>query len=525
MKLDNADKIFAAYLAALFIFLFLTFQYNSLISDEGTHLMLSAFYKDLMTNVAQTGDFSFQHAYRFGINYLVRYPKLQIAYPPLYHLTNAAAFSIFGLSETVARSVNLLYATGSFALFYLIVKKYLSARAALLSAILFSFSPLTLFFSSRALQDFSMFFFLLLSAYIFSFAIRRAGEVSRRSVLLFALAGFTAFLAAMGKQTGGIVAIFFMAVLAYKFLRQKSGRRQIAANSAALLFAFLIPLAPYLLALNAVGGFEINRIVAVDYGGYQGEPTSLADPLFWLWYPINALLIMPLTPLFLLAFAWLVFRKQNQWKPMLLWFSIFFVLLTLIPNKEPRFYQIFFLPVYAAAGFCLERILSSKKIQIRLLAPLFFVAYFAVSLLFFIPTVQYYPSKEIAQQAFRSLPSGANIALFSEADPLFSSAVMWNVRTLDNEKSAAIYRSCAFGNETAGEILQTLKENNIYSIIYQTWSPDARIEGIRPYLNLENTVTKNNLTTEIYSVKNFSETGQEKLCNYVCLTGQKICAS
>lgn len=523
MKLNNCDKILAAYLVALFIFLFSTFQYNSLISDEGTHLMLSAFYKDLITNIVQTGDFSFNHAYQFGINYLVHYPKLQIAYPPLYHLTTAAAFSIFGLTETAARSINLLYAIGAFSLFYLIIKKYFTAKTALFSTILFSFSPLSLFFSSRALQDFSMFFFLLLSAYIFSFAIQHSNKISKRSVLLFALAGFTGFLAVMGKQTGGIIIVFFLATLAYYFIRQKKCRKQIFANSAIMLFAFLLPLAPYLLVLNAVGGFEINKIVAVDYGGYQGEPTSLADPMFWLWYPVKASLIMPLTPLFFLAFGWFVYKKQRYWKPMLLWFSIFFVLLTLIPNKEPRLYQIFFLPVYLAAGFYLEKILSSKKTHFRLL-PLFFTTYFAASLLFFIPTVQYYPAKEIAQEVFSKLPENANIGVFADADPLFSSAIMWHIRVLDNKK-IIIYRSCAFSNETSEEIMQTLKDNNIYSIVYQTWNPDVRIEEIKPYLNLERTITQNNLTTEIYSVKGFKAKEQKEICNYACLTKQKVCTA
>jgi hypothetical protein len=97
--LNKYDKIFILYLVFLFIFLFLTFEFNSLLADEGTHLLLSAFYKDLIFNILQTRNFSFNHAYEFGIRYLVHYPKLQIAYPPLYHLTTAIVFSLFGLSE------------------------------------------------------------------------------------------------------------------------------------------------------------------------------------------------------------------------------------------------------------------------------------------------------------------------------------------------------------------------------------------------------------------------------------------
>lgn len=521
-RISKYDKVFLACMAALFIFLISTFQYNSIVADEGTHLLLSVFYKDLATNIFQTGDFSFQHIYQYGINYLIHYPKLQIAYPPLYHLTNAAAFSVFGLSETIARTVNLIYAIGAFSLFYLIVKKYFSAKTALLSAVLFSFSPISLFFSSRALQDFSMFFFLLFSVFIFSSALQHLAKPSKRSVLLFSLVGFASFLAAMGKQMGGVVIFFFLAILAYNFLRQKKYRKQTLANSAVLLFAFLLPLIPYFFILNAVGGIEINKMVAIGYASEQGEPTSLADPMFWLWYPIKASVAAPFTPLFLMAFAFFVFRKQNHWKPLLLWFSIFFVLLTLIPNKEIRFFQIFFLPAYLAAGFYLEKILSSKKTHFWLL-PLFFIAYFAASLLFFMPTVQYYPAKEIAQEVFSKLPENANIGVFADADPLFSSAIMWYIRVLDNKK-IAIYRSCAFGNSSENA-LENIRKNNIGTIIYQTWDTRPDLKGLKPYLNLEKTITENNYTTEIYNVKNFTAHNQENICNYACLTGEKICTN
>ncbi len=520
MKIDKYDKIVAVYLIALFIFLFSTFHYNSLFSDEGTHLMLSVFYKDLITNIAQTGDFSFQHIYQYGINYLVHYPKLQIAYPPLYHLTNAAAFSIFGLYETISRAVNLLYAIGSFLFFYILAKKVFSAKAALFATAMFSFSPLTLFFSSRALQDFSMFFFLLLSVYIFSSAFQHLTKLSKRSIMLFSLTGFVSFLAAMGKQMGGMVIFFFLAILAYNFLRQKAYRKWILANSATLLVVFLLPLIPYIFILNAVGGIEINKMVAIGAASEQGEPVSLTAPLFWIWYPLKLSLAAPFTPLFLLSLAWLVYRKERNWKPLLLWFSVFFILLTLIPNKEPRLAQIFLLPAYAAAGFYLEKIFVSGK---RFLLPAFLIIYFVVSLLIFIPTIQYYPAKEIVQEVFSKLPENGNIAIFSEADPLFSSAVMWHARTLDKNENISLYRACAFSNETAEEIMQTLKNNNIHSIVYQTWNPDARIEGIKPYLNLENKITKSNFTTEIYTVKDFAAKEQKEICNYVCLTKQKVC--
>lgn len=524
MKLNASDKIFLIYLTLLFIFLFSTFSFNSLLADEGTHLLLSIFYRDLITHMLQTKDFSFQNAYQYGINYLIHYPKLQIAYPPLYHLTTAFAFHVFNVSETIGRTINLLYASGSFILFYLIIRKFFNPRVALLATFLFSFSPFSLFFASRAMQDFAMFFFLLLSVYIFSITMKYLDKISKPSLLFF-LAGFSAFLAAMGKQMGGFVIFFFLIILASEFIKQKKNRKPIAINTLLLFLAFFLPLLAYLIILNAVGGFEINKLVAIGYAGEQGEPTSLLDPYFWLWYPINASISAPLTPIILLTFIWFVYKKEKYWKPLLVWFFLFFIALTLIPNKEPRFFQLSFLSAYAACGSFLEKLIYSRKRRFfkQVFAIVFLMGYFIVSLSIFIPTIQYYPSKELSRQIFYSLPKGANIALFSEADPLFSSVVMWHTRTLDKDTNVQIFRACMFDNKTKEEILKIIKDNNIHTIIYQTWNPNSNIEKIKNELRLAWSVKTNNLTTEIYTVKEFVEKPRGRICNYICLTKKEMC--
>lgn len=526
MKLHKEDKIAIIYLASLFIFLFFTFKFNSLLADEGTHLLLSIFYKDLITHLLQTKDFSFQNAYLYGINYLVHYPKLQIAYPPLYHLTVAFAFSIFNISETVGRVINLIYAIGSFLLFYLIIRKFFNPKTALLATLLFSFSPFSLFFASHAMQDFTMFFFLLLAVYIFSIAMQFLNKLSKCYILLFALTGFSAFLAAMGKQMGGIVIFFFLIILAYQFTRQRKYRKPIVINMLALSLAFFLPLVPYLIILSAVGGIEINKMVAIGYATEQGEPTSLLNSYFWLWYLIKASVHAQFTPILLLIFVWFVYKKQKYWNFLLLWFLVFFITLTLIPNKEPRFSQLFLLPTYATTGLFLEKLTTSfkkKRLIGNFLLIIFLLFYFIVSLSTFIPTIQYYPSKELSHQIFYLLPKNANIALFSEADPLFSSVVMWHIRTLDKDKNVQIFRACIFNNKTPEEILQAIKENNIYAIVYQTWNPNPQLENIKNELKLASKVTSYNFTTEIYIVKNFVSKEREKICNYICLTREEIC--
>jgi 4-amino-4-deoxy-L-arabinose transferase-like glycosyltransferase len=515
-NLNKYDKTFLLYLLSLFVFLLFTFNFNSLVADEGTHLLLSAFYKDLISDILQTKNFSFAHAYNFGINYLVHYPKLQIAYPPLYHLTTAVVFSLFGLSEFLGRLVNLLYAIGSFFIFYLLARKIFSSKVALMATIIFSFSPISLLYSSRALQDFSMYFFVLLATYIFSFSLKHLTKMSRKSILLFLSLGLTTFLAAMGKQMGGIIALLFLSVFLLQLFKLKS--KKIALFHISLfLLTFLSLLLPYLFILSKVGGIEINKLVAIDYAAQQGEPTSLLDPYFWLWYLIQPTLTLShFLPLFLASLIIFACKKEKNWKILLGWFILFYLSLTLIPNKEVRFSQLFLLPCYATTAFYLNKL---KKDFYWIT---FLVIYVIISLYTFIPKIHYYPAREISYQIYNSLPEGGNVAVFSEGDPFFSSVLMWHLRVLDEKRKIQVFRACIFDNKTREEILQTIKDNNIHTIVYQTWQP-RNIEELKPYFKLKFKVSKNGFTTEVYEFKDFQLKQRERICNFICLTRKEVC--
>lgn len=202
-ELSFFDKTIVIYLSFLFIFLFYTFYLNSLTTDEGTHLLLSVFYRDLILHLINTRDFSFNNAYQYAIKYLVTYPKLQIAYPPLYHFSNILAFSIFGISTFTGRLVNLTYAILSFLIFYSIIKKFFNSKMAFISTFLFSFTPISIFYASRAMMDFSVFFWMLLSIYTFILAMKK------KENKFFILTGIFASLSTLSKQMGGMIIFFF----------------------------------------------------------------------------------------------------------------------------------------------------------------------------------------------------------------------------------------------------------------------------------------------------------------------------
>jgi 4-amino-4-deoxy-L-arabinose transferase-like glycosyltransferase len=509
LKFSKIDRLFLLYIAVLAVFLSFLIPYNFLFSDEGTHLLLSVFYRDLFSHAVQSGGMSLGDAYQFGVDYLVSYPKLQIAYPPVYHFTTALFFSIFGLSEVVGRFVALIYAVLAFAVFYLIIKKYFGGKTAFLSTALFSFSSYSLFYSSRAMQDFAVYFWLLLSVYIFSVAMER------KQLKYFALSGILAAIAALSKQMGGFVLVFFILVVA---LSKVPFRDKLKNIIVLLLFSSLL-LLPYLFVLDSVGGFEINKLVAVGYAVKGGQPLSLMEPYFWTYYLVQLTIKYPVFWVFFGVFLFYVYRKRPHWKFILLWFLVFYICLSLIPHKVPRFFNFFFLPAYISAGYYL---LAAEK-KVKYLSCILLALYFVFSLSVFMPTVGHFPSDKVAEYAYENIPAGGNIALLSDEDPLFSSVVMWHLRKLDENRTIAVYRPCLFDNKTGREMLNILDENNIYFIIYLKGSRNRQIEKIIDELELDFELEYNNLSARIYRYKNFVYKKQEAVCNYVCLTRQKIC--
>ena len=497
---------FIIYLSVLSLFLIYTFTYNYVFSDEGTHLLLSIFYKDVISNLPQTG-LSYEKIYNFGINYLVHYPKLQIAYPPLYHLANAASFFVFGESVFLARLVNLFFAVLTFSVFYVLVRKYFNEKTAFISTIFFSFSSYSLLYASRAFQDFTAYFFIILSIWVF------AKVIETKKTKYFLILSLTSSLAVLSKQISAIAVVFFVAYLLYR----KDMKPARFKNLALFISVLALLLSPYAAILKMSGGFEINKIVAIGYASQQGEPTNPFDPMFWLYFLVQPIFFAPFSTMFLSLFTFYLYKKERYWKEFLIFFLVFYISLSAIPNKEQRFSQLFTLPCYVAAGFCLS------KIKNKAILPAIIILYFAVSLLIFYPTIQSYPQEKISEDVYKNLPNGAAISLFSDDEPMFSSALIADIRLLDKNGKAVIIRSCAFSNKTKEDILKILDETNTYFVLHSEWSKDKTIEKIKDSLRLTSETVKNNMTTRVYTYNNFKNKKPEKICNYICLTGEKIC--
>ncbi len=497
VTMDRYDKYFVLSATVFFIISFYFALTSSLAPDEGTHLLLAIFYRDLFSHVISTS-ISFENAWNYGLDYLLHYPKLQIAYPPLFHWISAI-FLNFEINELFSRLLSTVFYVLSAYIIYCLGKRVFSKKAAVLSAIAFLSFFFTFYFSHMAMQDLCVYFFVILSFY--AFLVSREKD----SYKLFFVTGFLAALAALSKQMGGMVIVIYTLLL----LLEKRWKRALV-----MIAAFSILIVPYLFVLAKIGGIEINKFQGFLYAFSQGEPTSYLNPELWIWYVFKPSLIYPPLLFFLTVFLLYAIRKEKMWKELTVFFIIFYFGLSVILNKEPRFSTFFMIPAFFAFGKFFER---KWKVAIALLA--------SFSLISFALVIEHYSNFQ-EEEIVKLFEKKGNIAYFGEGGygVPFSSVIMFETRSVEKsavEKQRYHFRGCNFVNLTTGEdILNSLKEKGIRYIVYYDNSA-VNISLINSKIKFLKKFRFNNGWIEIYEFLGYSKS--EEFCNKICLTGWKIC--
>lgn len=508
IKFSKHDKLFAVFLAMFFITNFYIGSQNSFVSDEGTHATISLFYRDLILNLPSIG-FNPEKIYQFGMEYMAHYPKLQVTYPPLWHLVNGlVSYSIFGVSEFAARMTTLFFSSASMIMLYFLAKRLFGPNVALLSTALFFVNPMSMLFSYRALIDFSSWVFIFATLWIY-FKAEKSGKLK-----YYLLTGLFAFLATMGQRPAIILlpAIFF-----YSFFVKREFKKSLM-----MVLPFLLLMIPYGLVLWKTGGLAINISVVETAGAQQGEP-ALFTTDNWIWYLAKFFELSG--PFALFAFGALIYffyKKAPHWKFLLVWLAVFWIGLSVPQNKEPRFYQWLFLPAYFAFSFYAIRLVERYRLKAILPIAALIALYLFYSFSFVSSDMNYNHISD-AEKFMRQNLAG-NIAVLSEEGKTYSSEFIFLTAASDPLKERFVFRPCAFLNRSSDEMMQAISDNNVqYAAFLKS--------GDKSYIGADINKINDNLIYEktfgnidVYSVKNFA-LREGQTCNYICLTGQKICVN
>ena len=499
----------------MFFFLFLLifaafasmFLGMSIDPDEGTHMAIAAFFNSFLRDFVQHPTASFSKIYDYAVSYLVRYPKLSLYYPPAFHVIVALLGFVTSLNFVTAASVGLLFGILAILSVYYFGRRFVSRKTGIVAAIIFSIIPTIFYLSVKAMLDIPYLLFFILSLIFYIFAMNSG----RLRHFIYASAIFAiGFLFKWNIVFVAPVILVYSVVAARKYLKN-------------ILISFAVAaliVSPYLFFAYKAGVLLLPlRSSIIDAGYQQGDPqfTTVSG---WTYYARQLAEIYLSYPVFFAALAAMALysiRREKYWRLFLIWFAIFYIAFTIIPNKEGRY----LLPAIPALVFPMAFYIA-KLPRYFPLAALFLALVFVTYLSYTLLTPLFYYNIPYSEIASEILKKDGNVLLPSETGWFYSSPLIFEMMTLDNSREHAVFRPCVLDAKNLDDLK---KVNGIrYAIVAEPAVVDfGKIDDVKSDKSFEivKTIPYKDTTITIY--ENMKYQPQKALCNYICVLGQWIC--
>ncbi len=338
-------------------------------SDAPRHALNGAFVKDFIAAAP------WRDPKGWAIDYYLQYPALTILfYPPLFYVVEAAAYSLFGVSQLVAQATVGLFALLLGAASYGAARLAFPRWSALGASLLVVGGPEAAFWGRQVMLDIPAYAALVAGAFFFVKHLR-----TDRPAALYLAA--VAVLAAVYIKINAvfIVPVLVVALAAVKGRRALLGRHQLAAAALGC-----VGLAPILLLTLKFGSVNVGSVV----GRRTDLPLSSLEA--WLFYPA-------LIPQYLgwlgaaLALCGLGLAALRRWAPLEPWFAgllagwlgFGYVFFSAIGVREPRHGLMLAFPLAMFAVLAAHRLLPRRLAPVAVLG--LGAATFLYSLVFYPP--------------------------------------------------------------------------------------------------------------------------------------------
>ncbi|MFH8093017.1 MAG: glycosyltransferase family 39 protein [Candidatus Aenigmatarchaeota archaeon] len=507
-------KIFLIFLIIFYsTFLFYLAEKTSIEFDETTHSLLAVFYKDLIKY--SISHLNFKEIYDYAYSYLVYYPKLSVYYPPLIHLTIAFVFSFFNPSFLLARCVIIIFSV----LFVFLIFKFSkfilkNENTALLSAILFCSTPMTIYLSRSVYLDLPLAFFFTLTIFLYLIALERNKKK------YYVLAGLTSGVCFLVKW---LALFIFPIIFLYVYLEKREKMKNIILS----FFISGLVIFPYVLLANKIGVFLLvftsERGTLLPAANVIPQVNSIEG---WLVYPnfVNAFyFVFPFSLLVLYSIGSYIKNEKKYWKLFTIWIVLTYIFLTFIQNKDPRF---FFVSIFPLCLIVSKQIIDwkiekhLKVLVVGFLLSLNFLSFFNFiyqeKSLYGKPAFSFHSYKTYGKEISDFLISNPYPTYFaSETSRALPSETMFCLAS--QGKFIKILRPCAGDFD----INKTLYEAGVKWVVYDR---EDKNNSYILELREKNLVTleRNIDEVEIYRY-NFFNPNLKENCNIVCLIEEKVC--
>jgi hypothetical protein len=310
-------------------------------NDETRHIMNGVFVRDLLV------DRPVSHPLNYAYEYYAKYPAIAVPHwPPLFYFVEGLFFLVFGISVWASRLAILGFALLGAYFWYRIAEKYGSSSRAQLSALIFCLLPAVMVFESVIMLEIPQ-VALCLGAIFFWL---RWVECERRADL-WAMAGFAAAAMLTSQKS-----IFLAVLLGLDLLLNRRFRLLRNWHVWAALIASLGAVLPWYLFSFRTLTTSYRRAIGDNFQ----HVAHLRTVLFYLQKLPGQLGILLLI-LACIGIGWVAFRRQSQYRFLLLWMFSAYLTFTLIREKDPRHILIWLPPLVYFAILGTEAVWAWKR--------------------------------------------------------------------------------------------------------------------------------------------------------------------
>ncbi|MCX7379863.1 MAG: glycosyltransferase family 39 protein, partial [Alphaproteobacteria bacterium] len=421
--------------------------------DASRHGLNGAFVMDFAQALP------FRNPIEYAENYYRQWPALTILfYPPLFSVSLAVGYSIFGVSEATALGVEALFLVALGLGAYRLSRAWLSTPGACAAALLLIGSPELMYWGRQIMLDVPAYAMLMWAA-----VYCRASLASRSTKDLLCAVVLTV-LAVSTKYTAGffLVVIFFSHVL-HEGWRSLASRRALIA--AAVGLTMMVPIGAIFLRF---ANFNLNLVNIVS------NDTAAR----WSWAGLTYYLgIMPDIVGWPTMFGAIIFcihavlrsamRLEGRDALLLsIWFFVGLIFYTMISAKEPRHILFITYPIVLCAVIWLDRMLSGTAAQQSL--PLALAATVCVVSAVSRPPPYVTGLREAAVAIAGVAPEETNVAFWGKLDGTF----VYAMRAYTGRPDLGVVRLDKL-------LLRDLVVSYSLGFTEVDWSEDAIVEKLR----------------------------------------------
>ncbi len=336
---ENREKLYLATLLAVGLMRFINLGFLDLQAwDEALYAVRSE-------GILLFGGWLDQTQYSIGGLY-------SALHPPVYVWLTTLSFNLFGVTEFAVRFFSALFGASTLFVIYRIGKELQSKETGFLAALLYGLNPFVTFLARQGQFDTTLVFFISLSAYYF---LKLESE-HKVSYSLFAGAAVGAAL--MTKLFVGLgIPLAFVLWQALRPEPRLSGARLFGFSIVSMLLVAL-PWHAFLTTTRVFGNplffLDASGIVERSLYGIEGNVKSLE----WFYFVNQLLVLFPLGILWFIPGIFQSFRRRDdRWLFVALWFTVFFVVFSLMKTKLSAYA----LPMLVPASLIGARVIEQAR--------------------------------------------------------------------------------------------------------------------------------------------------------------------